>query len=154
VGYAYAMEVFIAWYSGNPYERYAFWNRAFGPYGWGYWIMISCNVITPQLFWVKAIRRNLIVVWILSIFVNIGMWFERFVIVMSLHRDFLPSNWGTYGPTWVDILTYIGTFGLFFTFFLLFIRFLPIIAIAEVKAITPQADPHHPLGGAKPGGHR
>jgi Ni/Fe-hydrogenase subunit HybB-like protein len=153
VGYAYAMEVFIAWYSGNPYERYAFWNRAFGPYGWGYWIMISCNVITPQLFWVKAIRRNLIVVWILSIFVNIGMWFERFVIVMSLHRDFLPSNWGTYGPTWVDILTYVGTFGLFFTFFLLFIRFLPIIAIAEVKAITPQADPHHPLGGAKPGGH-
>src|SRR5213078_1830343 len=127
VGYAYAMEVFVAWYSGNPYEQFAFWNRAFGPFGWGFWIMISCNVITPQLFWVKAIRRNLIVVWILSIFVNIGMWFERFVIVMSLHRDFLPSNWGFYAPTWVDIWTYIGTFGLFFTFFLLFVRFLPMI---------------------------
>jgi Ni/Fe-hydrogenase subunit HybB-like protein len=153
VGYAYAMEVFIAWYSGNPYEKYAFWNRAFGPYGYGYWIMIWCNVITPQFFWIKWVRQNLIVVWILSIFVNIGMWFERFVIVMSLHRDFLPSNWGTYAPTWVDILTYMGTFGLFFTFFLLFVRFLPMIAISEVKAITPHADPHHPLGGAKGAHH-
>jgi molybdopterin-containing oxidoreductase family membrane subunit len=96
----------------------------------------------------------MLVVWILSIFVNIGMWFERFVIVMTLHRDFLPASWGFYAPTWVDIWTYIGTFGLFFTMFLLFMRFLPIIAIAEVKAITPQADPHHPLGGAnKVGGH-
>jgi molybdopterin-containing oxidoreductase family membrane subunit len=114
--------------------------------------MITCNVITPQFFWFKSIRRNVMIVWILSIFVNIGMWFERFVIVMTLHRDFLPSSWGFYAPTWVDILTYIGTFGLFFTMFLLFMRFLPIIAIAEVKAITPQADPHHPLGGAKEGG--
>ncbi len=153
VGYAYAMEFFIAWYSGNPYERFTFVNRAFGPYGWGYWWMISCNVITPQFFWFRWVRRNLAIVWILSIFVNIGMWFERFVIVMTLHRDFLPANWGFYAPTWVDIWTYIGTFGLFFTMFLLFMRFLPIIAIAEVKAITPQADPHHPLGGAKIGGH-
>jgi Ni/Fe-hydrogenase subunit HybB-like protein len=153
VGYAYAMEFFIAWYSGNPYERFTFVNRAFGPYGWGYWIMISCNVITPQFFWIKWFRRNVVVVFILSIFVNIGMWFERFVIVMTTHRDFLPASWGFYAPTWVDIWTYIGTFGLFFTMFLLFMRFLPIIAIAEVKAITPQADPHHPLGGAKPGGH-
>jgi Ni/Fe-hydrogenase subunit HybB-like protein len=153
VGYAYAMEFFIAWYSGNPYEQYAFINRAFGPMGWGYWIMISCNVIVPQFFWSKRIRRNLLVVFFLSILVNVGMWFERFVIVMTLHRDFLPSSWGYFKPTVVDILTYLGTFGLFFTMFLLFIRFLPLIAIAEVKGVTPQADPHHPLGGAKAGGH-
>ncbi len=154
VGYAYATEFFIAWYSGNPYERYAFLNRAFGPYWWSYWIMISCNVITPQLFWFKKVRTKLLIVWILSIFVNIGMWFERFVIVVtSLHREFLPSNWGYYSPTWVDVLTYVGTFGLFFTFFLLFVRFVPLIAIAEVKGVTPQADPHHPLGGAREGEH-
>ncbi|MHB1308529.1 MAG: NrfD/PsrC family molybdoenzyme membrane anchor subunit, partial [Limisphaerales bacterium] len=154
VGYAYGMEVFIAWYSGNPYERFAFWNRAFGPYWWSYWIMISCNVLIPQLFWFKRIRHHMLIVWIISILVNIGMWFERFVIVVtSLNRDFLPSNWGYYLPTWVDICTYLGTFGLFFTLFLLFMRFLPIVAIAEVKGVTPQADPHHPLGGAKSGGH-
>jgi molybdopterin-containing oxidoreductase family membrane subunit len=116
--------------------------------------MITCNVIVPQLFWFRAIRRHMIIVWILSIFVNIGMWFERFeIVVTSLHRDFLPSNWGYYSPTVIDVLTYIGTFGLFFTFFLLFLRFLPLIAIAEVKGVTPQANPHHPLGGAKLGGH-
>src|SRR5881628_1175593 len=154
VGYAYGMEFFIAWYSGNPYERFAFLNRAFGPYAWAYWIMISCNVLTPQFFWFKRIRTNMLIVFILSIFVNIGMWFERFVIVVtSLHREFLPSNWSYYSPTWVDVCTYLGTFGLFFTFFLLFLRFVPLVAIAEVKAVTPQADPHHPLGGAKEGGH-
>ena len=116
--------------------------------------MISCNVITPQFFWFKKIRTNLVFVFILSIFVNIGMWFERFVIVVtSLHRDFLPSNWGYYSPTYVDVLTYVGTFGLFMSLFLLFIRFLPLIAIAEVKGVTPYADPHHPLGGAKGGKH-
>jgi molybdopterin-containing oxidoreductase family membrane subunit len=149
VGYAYAMEFFIAWYSGNPFERFTFINRALGPYGWGYAWMISCNVLVPQLFWFKAIRQNLVIIWVLSIFVNIGMWFERFVIVLSLHRDFLPSSWGYFRPTWVDVCTYIGTFGLFFTLFLLFLRFVPLIAIAEVKAVTPQADPHHPEGGAK-----
>jgi len=154
VGYAYGMEFFIAWYSGNPYEQYAFLNRAFGPYAWAYWIMISCNVLTPQFFWFKRIRTNMLIVFILSIFVNIGMWFERFVIVVtSLHREFLPSNWSYYSPTWVDVCTYLGTFGLFFTFFLLFIRFVPLVAIAEVKAVTPQADPHHPLGGGRKGGH-
>ena len=154
VGYAYGMEVFIAWYSGNPFERYAFLNRAFGPYWWGYWTMIFCNVVVPQLFWSKNIRRNMIVVWIMSIFVNIGMWFERFeIVITSLHRDFLPASWGYYSPTIIDILTYLGTFGLFFTLFLLFLRFLPLVAIAEVKGVTPQADPHHPLGGAKVGGH-
>jgi molybdopterin-containing oxidoreductase family membrane subunit len=153
VGYAYGMEMFIAWYSGNPYERFAFWNRAFGPYWWAYWIMITCNVLVPQLFWFKKVRHNMLVVWILSVLVNVGMWFERFVIVVTtLAREFLPANWGYYTPTWVDICTYLGTFGLFFTFFLLFMRFLPVIAIAEVKGVTPQADPHHPLGGAREGG--
>jgi Ni/Fe-hydrogenase subunit HybB-like protein len=153
VGYAYGMEFFIAWYSGNPYEKYTFINRAMGPFGWGYWWMISCNVIVPQFFWFKSIRRNVIIIWILSIFVNIGMWFERFVIVMTLHRDFLPSSWGYFRPTWVDVCTYLGTFGLFFTMFLLFLRYVPLIAIAEVKGVTPQADPHHPLGGAKGNHH-
>jgi molybdopterin-containing oxidoreductase family membrane subunit len=113
-------------------------------------MMMSCNTLVPQLFWFKKVRQNLIVVFIISILVNIGMWFERFVIiVLSLHRDFLPSNWGYFKPTWVDICTFIGTFGLFFTCFLLFIRFLPMIAISEVKGVTPQSDPHHPAGGAK-----
>ncbi len=154
VGYAYGMEFFIAWYGGNPYEAYCFQNRAFGPYWWAYWIMISCNVITPQFFWVKKFRNNVILVWILSIFVNIGMWFERFVIVVSsLHRDYIPANWSYYSPTKVDVLTFVGTFGLFMVLFLLFIRFLPLIAISEVKGVTNYADPHHPQGGAKGGHH-
>ena len=152
VGYAYASEFFIAYYSGNPYELFTFKNRAFGPYWWAYWIMISCNVISPQLFWFKKVRNNLVIVFILSIFVNIGMWFERFVIVVtSLHRDFLPSNWGYYSPTMVDILTFVGTFGLFMTLFLLFLRFVPLIAIAEVKSVIPQGDPDHPLASRKEG---
>ena len=144
VGYAYIMEFFIAWYSGNEYESFAFMSRAFGPYWWAYWIMFSCNVITPHLFWFKKIRKNLLAIWIISIFVNIGMWFERFVItVTSLHRDFMPANWDYYNPTWVDFLTLLGSFGLFFTLFLLFLRFLPAIAIAEVKMVMPEAAPHH-----------
>ncbi|MST95290.1 MAG: hydrogenase [Pedosphaera sp.] len=154
VGYAYGMEFFIAWYGGNPYELAAFKNRAFGPYWWSYWIMVTCNVVTPHLFWFKKIRENMVIVFIISIFVNIGMWFERFVIIVtSLHRDYLPSSWGYFSPTWVDICTFIGSFGLFCTLFLLFIRFLPAIAISEVKGVTPQADPHHKLGGAKGGAH-
>ncbi|MCI0539310.1 MAG: polysulfide reductase NrfD [Verrucomicrobiales bacterium] len=150
VGYAYGMEFFIAWYGGNPYELYAFKNRAFGPYWWAYWTMISCNVISPQLFWFKWCRTHMWFVFMVSIFVNIGMWFERFVIIVtSLHRDYLPSNWGMFYPTYVDVLTFVGSFGLFLTLFLLFMRFLPMIAIAEVKGVTPQADPHHLLGGAK-----
>jgi len=149
VGYAYLMELFIAWYSGSPYERFAFVNRLQGPFAWGYWTMMICNVIVPQFFWVKSLRQNLWVVWVISILVNVGMWFERFVIiVISLHRDFLPSNWAYYLPSWVDVCTYIGTFGLFCTLFLLFMRFLPMIAVSEVKGVTPQADPHHPAGGA------
>ena len=168
VGYAYGMELFIAWYSGNPNERFVFLeNRAAdpfiiskifhckpAPYWWAYWSMITCNVFVPQLFWFKKIRSSIFVVFVMSILVNIGMWFERFVIVVtSLHREFIPSNWDYFKPTWVDICTYLGTFGLFFTCFLLFIRFLPLVAICEVKGVTPHADPHHPLGGAKPGGH-
>jgi len=155
VGYAYGMEFFIAWYGGNPYELAAFKNRAFGPYWWSYWWMISCNVICPHLFWFKKLRENMVFVFIVSIFVNIGMWFERFVIIVtSLHRDYLPSSWGYFRPTWVDVCTFIGSFGLFMTLFLLFMRYLPMIAISEVKGVTPQADPHHPLGGAKHnGGH-
>jgi len=136
VGYAYATEFFIAWYSGNMYERFTFINRATGPYWWAYWTMVSCNVISPQFFWFKKMRRSLPVMFVLSIVINIGMWFERFVIIVtSLHRDYLPSSWGMFSPTWVDICTFIGTFGLFLTLFLLFARFLPMIAIAEVKGV-------------------
>ncbi len=143
VGYAYGMEFFIAWYSGNEYEIFAFTNRAFGPYWWAYWIMVSCNVLVPQLFWFRRFRRNIAWMFIASILINIGMWFERFVIVVTLSRDFLPSAWGMYFPTWVDVCTFIGTLGLFFTAFLLFLRFLPMIAMAEVKGVMPQADPHY-----------
>tara|TARA_B100000427_G_scaffold103252_1_gene85372 strand:- start:26582 stop:27964 length:1383 start_codon:yes stop_codon:yes gene_type:complete len=144
VGYAYGMEFFMAWYSGYQYETFAFINRASGPYAWAYWIMVSCNVISPQLFWFKKCRTSIPIMFIISIFVNIGMWFERFVItVTSLHRDFLPSSWGYYSPTWVDVCTFIGSFGLFFTLFLLFLRFLPSISISEIKNVMPEADPHY-----------
>ncbi len=144
VGYAYMIEFFIAWYGANPYEGFAFVNRAFGPYAWAYWIMITCNVISPQLFWFKKIRRNAALVWVVSIFVNIGMWFERFVItVTSLANDFLPASWDYYTPTVVDIFTFFGTFGLFGVLFLLFLRFLPLLAFAEIKAVKAEADPHY-----------
>jgi len=144
VGYAYAMEFFIAWYSGNEYERYVFLNRAFGPYAWAYWTMISCNVISPQLYWFKRLRTNIPLSFVISIFVNIGMWFERFVIIVtSLHRDFIPSSWGYFHPTPVDIAIYMGSLGLFFTLFLLFIRWVPMIAMAELKSVLPEASAHH-----------
>jgi molybdopterin-containing oxidoreductase family membrane subunit len=136
VSTAYATEFFIAWYSGNEYERFVFMNRAMGPYAWSYWTMVTCNVLTPQLFWFKRVRSNLLVVFILSIFINIGMWFERFVIIVtSLHRDFLPSSWATYIPTKIEVATLVGSFGLFFTLFLLFCRFLPVIAMGEIKGV-------------------
>jgi molybdopterin-containing oxidoreductase family membrane subunit len=150
VGYAYGMEFFIAWYSGNEYERFIFINRAFGPYAWAYWIMISCNVLTPQLFWFKKLRTSIPVMFVASIIINIGMWFERFVIVVSsLSTDFLPSSWDYYTPTIYDIGTFIGSFGLFFMLFLLFIRFLPMVAMSEVKGVLPQADPHYYDGNGK-----
>lgn len=136
VGSAYLTEFFIAWYSKNPYEQYVFYNRMNGPYAWAYWTMITCNVISPQLLWFKSIRTNLVFVFILSLVINVGMWFERFVIIVtSLHRDYLPSSWAMYVPTWVEVAEFIGTFGLFFTLFFLFVRFLPVIAIGEVKGV-------------------
>ena len=136
VGYAYCTEFFIAWYSGNPYERFTFFNRAFGPYWWAYWTMMTCNVLSPQFYWSKTLRRSVPFMFVMSIVVNIGMWFERFVIIAtSLHHDFLPSSWGYFRPTWIDILTFVGTFGLFLTLFLLFARFLPMIAMSEVKGV-------------------
>lgn len=145
VGYGYTMESFISWYSGNPYEGFAFLNRAAGQYAWAYWIMIICNVVSPQFFWFKCVRRNVVFVWIICMFVNVGMWFERFVIIVtSLAKDFLPSSWGYYSPSVVDIFTFFGTFGFFSALFLLFIRFVPMMAMAEIKAVTPQGDPHHP----------
>lgn len=143
VGYAYSMEFFVAWYSGSEYEQFAFINRAFGPYAWAYWIMITCNVITPQLFWFKKLRRSIPVMFIASIIINIGMWFERFVIVMTLSRDYLPSSWDYFSPTIYDIGILVGSFGLFFTMFLLFLKFLPMVAMSEVKGVLPQADPHN-----------
>lgn len=136
VGIAYITEFFIAWYSGYLYEQHAFYNRAFGKYWWAYTIMMSCNVITPQAYWFKKVRRNLLVTFVLSIFVNIGMWFERFVIIVtSLADDFLPSSWAYFSPTWVDIGIYVGSMCLFMTLFLLFARTFPVVAIAEVKHI-------------------
>jgi len=143
VGFAYSMEFFIAWYSGNQYELYAFKNRATGPYWWAYWTMISCNVISPQVFWFKFCRRSPLVVFIVSFFVTIGMWFERFVIIVtSLHRTFLPGDWGMFHPTPVDIGIFVASCGVFLTLFLLFLRFLPVFAMAELKAVMPAASPH------------
>ena len=153
VGYAYCMELFIAWFSGNPYEWQTFKNRAFnGDYTWAYWVMMTCNLFIPQVFWIRWCRQTPWFVLIIVTFVNVGMWYERFVIIVqSLHHDFLPGSWGQFHPTWVDWLQMIGDFGLFFTFTLLFIRFLPMIAIAEVKGVLPMANPPTPT--SKAAGH-
>jgi len=155
VGYAYAMEFFIAWYSGNPYESWVFFHNRlgfgyldeqgnWGPLWWSYWAMVSCNVLAPQVFWSKRMRTSIPVMFVVTIFINIGMWFERFVIIVtSLYRDFIPGSWGSFEPTWIDICLYLGTFGLFMTLFLLFVRWIPMIAIAEVKYTLPQAHPTH-----------
>lgn len=144
VGYAYAMELFMAWYSGLSYERFAFANRAAGPYAWAYWIMIFCNVVSPQLLWFRRIRRSALLMYPIVILINVGMWFERFVIIVtSLHRDYLPSSWDYFKPTWVDLGLLAGSFGLFLTLVLLFCRFLPTISIAEVKAVLPGSQPSH-----------
>src|SRR4029079_871411 len=137
VGYAYATEFFNAWYSGNVYERFHFINRATGPYAWCFYLMVLCNVLTPQVFWWKRARRSIPVLFVVSILVNIGMWFERFVIiVVSLHRNFLTSGWGMFYPTKFDVGILVGSFGLFFTLFLLFIRALPMIAMWEIKGVV------------------
>jgi Ni/Fe-hydrogenase subunit HybB-like protein len=135
VGVAYLSELFISWYSGVEYESYAFLNRATGPYWWAYFWMMTCNVVSPQLFWFKKIRTNLSLTFVITIFINIGMWFERFVIIMSLQRDFVPSSWTMFYPTFVDIGIFVGTLGIFFTLFLLFARFFPVLALNELKTI-------------------
>lgn len=136
VGLAYGTEFFIAWFSGSAYERFAFINRTTGPFAWSYWIMVSCNVISPQLLWFRRLRTSTVALFILSLVINVGMWFERFVIIVtSLHRDFLPSSWSGYAPTRFEVMTLVGSFGLFFTLFLLFVRVLPAISIGEVKSV-------------------
>ncbi|HMQ89220.1 MAG: polysulfide reductase NrfD [Lewinellaceae bacterium] len=140
VGVAYLTELFIAWYSGYIYEQYAFANRVLGPYWWSYVGMMSCNVLSPQVFWFKRIRRSIYWTFVMSIFVNVGMWFERFVIIATtLARDYLPSSWSYYTPTWVEIGLFVGTLGLFFTCYLIFARVAPVVAVAEIKAILKTA---------------
>jgi molybdopterin-containing oxidoreductase family membrane subunit len=145
VAYGYMMETFMAWYSGSPYEQYMIVNRMQGPYRTLYWALIACNVAVPQLLWSRRVRRNLAALWIISLVVGVGMWLERFIIVVvSLHRDFLPSSWGMYRPTVWDWSTYIGTIGFFLALLFLFIRFLPMISIFEMRTLVP-----HPAGKAR-----
>ena len=140
VAYGYANEAFFAWFSGNKYEEFMMYNRMTGPYAVFYWALISINVVMIQLFWFRGVRDNLPLLFILSLLVNVGMWLERFVIiVMSLHRDFLPSSWDMYAPTRWDFGMFLGTIGLFLALFFLFIRFLPAIAIFEVRTMVPEA---------------
>jgi Ni/Fe-hydrogenase subunit HybB-like protein len=138
VAYAYIMEAFMAYYGSSQYERFAQVNRALGPYAWAYWLMVGCNVLAPQAFWFQRARMTPWLMWIIAILVNVGMWMERFVIIVaSLGRDFVPSSWGMYRPTIIDVMMMAGSFGLFLTLFLLFCRFLPMVAMAEVKGVLP-----------------
>jgi Ni/Fe-hydrogenase subunit HybB-like protein len=146
VGYAYCMELFMAYYSGNPFEAAAFQIRTIhGPnYNFYYYAMFFCNVIAPQVFWIRKLRTHIVTVMIVCMFVNFGMWYERYVIIVTtLERLLIPGSWGRFDATWVDQLTFLGTFGFFMMLFLLFLRFLPVIAIAEVKGVTPEANPHN-----------
>jgi len=140
VAYGYSMEAFISWYSGNTYERFMYWNRMTGPYWPAFWALIATNIVTPQLLWLKRVRHNIPLLFVISLIVNTGMWLERFVIIVtSLHRDFLPSSWGMYSPTMWDWFTYLGTMGLFVTLLLLFLRFLPMISIFEMRTLLPES---------------
>jgi Ni/Fe-hydrogenase subunit HybB-like protein len=140
VVYGYATEAFMSWYSANPIERFVSANRMFGPYGWLYWLLLLCNLATPQLMWVKRFRTSPLWLFAVSMVVSVGMWIERFVIIVgSLHRDFVPSSWGMYSPTFWDWATFAGTIGLFLTLFFLFIRFLPAISIFEMRTLLPGA---------------
>jgi Ni/Fe-hydrogenase subunit HybB-like protein len=148
VCYGYAMEAFFAWYSGSPYERFMMANRMFGPYGWSYWALITCNLLIPQLLWSARVRRSIPALFAIAIVVNVGMWLERFVIVVtSLHRDYLPSSWGMYVPTAWDWALYVGTIGLFFFLLFLFIRFLPMISIFEMRTLVPATGEEPPKSG-------
>jgi molybdopterin-containing oxidoreductase family membrane subunit len=154
VGVAYITELFVSWYSGVEYESYAFLNRATGPYWWSYWAMMTCNVISPQLFWFKKLRTSLMFSFFMSIIINIGMWFERFVIIVtSLHRDYVPSSWTYFHPTWVDIGVYMGTLGIFFVFYLLFSRYFPVLPIAELKTILKSSGKNYKEGYGKGKGY-
>jgi molybdopterin-containing oxidoreductase family membrane subunit len=154
VGVAYLTELFMAWYSGVEWEQYAFLNRATGPMAWAYWIMMTCNVISPQLFWFKKLRRSLAFTFVLSIVVNIGMWFERFVIIVpTLCRTYLPSTWNTYSPTFIDVGIFVGTIGMFFTLFLLYSRTFPVIAQAELKSILKSSGEAHKKAAAENSHH-
>jgi molybdopterin-containing oxidoreductase family membrane subunit len=144
VFYGYCMEAFFGFYSANQFESYMILNRMKGPYAPLYWFLITCNGIVPQLLWFKTFRTNAIPLFIVCMFVNVGMWLERFIIIpTSLHRDFMPSSWGMYFPSFWDWTTFAGTIGLFLTLFYLFVRVLPMIAIFEVKTLTPGARTSH-----------
>lgn len=150
VVYGYACELFFGWYSGAEYERFMIKNRTYyGPYAWSYWMLLLCNFVVPQLMWSKRLRRNTMIVFIVSMFINVGMWLERFVIIVtSLHRDFIPSSWEMYYPTFWDFATLAGTIGLFLTLMFVFIRVLPMISIFEMRTMLPEAHPKHDKGGA------
>src|SRR5438045_4716606 len=140
VAYGYILEAFFGWFSANKYEGFMIWNRMFGPYWYMYWTLIFCNIVTPQLLWIRRVRTSTLGLFYVAMVVNVGMWLERFVIVVtSLHRDFLPSSWGMYYPTIWDWMTFLGTIGLFLCLLFLFIRFLPMIAIFEMRTLLPEA---------------
>jgi Ni/Fe-hydrogenase subunit HybB-like protein len=144
VGYGYGIEAFMAWYSGNPYEKFGQSNRMLGPYAASYWALIACNVVAPQLLWFKSVRNNPPWLFLVALIVLVGMWLERYVIVItSLHRDYLPSSWGMYAPTVWDWTMYLGTIGFFFALMFLFIRFLPMISIAEMQTLLPESRVQH-----------
>jgi Ni/Fe-hydrogenase subunit HybB-like protein len=141
VAYGYMMETFGAFYSGNQYDKFMVLNRWFGPYAFFYWMLILCNIVLPQMMWFKKVRMNVLVLFVISLIVNIGMWLERFIIVVtSLHRDFLPSSWGMYYPTRWDFATFAGTIGLFLTLLFLFIRYLPVISISEMRVLVEETE--------------
>jgi molybdopterin-containing oxidoreductase family membrane subunit len=141
VAYGYLMEAFFGWYSANVYEEYVMTNRAVGPYAPAYWVLILCNVLVPQLLWIRRVRRAPVLLWTIAVIANVGMWLERFVIVItSLHRDYLPSSWGMYYPTFWDWAIFAGTLGLFVFLLLLFIRFLPVISIFEMRELVHRTD--------------
>jgi Ni/Fe-hydrogenase subunit HybB-like protein len=145
VAYGYMMETFMAFYSGNPFDRFLIINRMTGPYAFFYWMLIACNIAIPQIMWLRSVRNNVAILFVISLIVNVGMWLERFVIVViSLHRDFLPSSWGMYYPTRWDWATYVGTIGLFLTLLFLFIRFLPVISIYEMRTLVEETDEEKP----------
>lgn len=149
VAYGYAIEAFMAFYSNNPYEKYMMINRLEGPYRYQYWLLLACNVIAPQFLWFKRVRFSPWLLFALSLVINLGMWLERYVIiVVSLHRDYLPSSWGMYAGTGWDWSMYLGTIGLFFALLFLFVRFLPVISIFEMRTLLPEAHVH--TNGAVP----